>query len=204
MQSLKDKLLKAGLVTEDQAKKAEAEKTTRPPARAPAPRPQSAPRRFEQPRDEAPIPKLPPLATSKEANRQLARQQLELDRKIREKVLAAEVAVEIGASTFHFVTRKGKLRRLELSEAQHQKLEAGELAVVERPDPDQISHALVPAAVALELKVLSERSVRFLNKDGVQIGFSEDAPADGEAPAPAEDEKPAEGETWLTVRRAKT
>jgi uncharacterized protein YaiL (DUF2058 family) len=196
MQSLKDKLLKAGLVTEDQAKKAEVEKTTRPPARA-RPVTSSPPREREQ-RIEAPIPKLPPLATSKEANRQLARQQLELDRKIREKVLAAEVKVELGPATFHFVTRKGKLRRLELTEAQQQALESGALAVVERPHPDKIEHALVPAAIALELKVLSERTVRFLNKDGVQIGFSEETTEPEQTPA-----APADDGTWLTVRRAK-
>jgi uncharacterized protein YaiL (DUF2058 family) len=203
MQSLKDKLLKAGLVSEEQAKKAEAEKATRPPARA---RPAS-PARPVQHRAPDEIPKLPPLANSKEANRHLARQQLELDRKLREKVLAAEVPLEAGSATFHFVTRKGKLRRLELSEAQQKKLEQGELAVVERPDPDQIAHALVPAAVALELKGLSERCVRFLNKDGEQVGFV-DAPEEVHAPDEAAAEKPEaptaeQGETWLTVRRAK-
>lgn len=166
MQSLKDKLLKAGLVTAAQAQKVEAEKSARParPAR---------PGRGA-PRDEAPIPKLPPLAGSKEANRQLARAQLELDRKIRARVLEAQVAPEAGAATFHFVTRKGKLRRLELSEAQHKQLSEGALAVVERPDPDMIEHALVPAEVALELKALSERCVRFLNKDGAAVGFLSD------------------------------
>ena len=43
------------------------------------------------------------------------------------------------------------------------KLESGELAIVERPDPGGIEHALVPAAVALELKALNEKVVRFLN-----------------------------------------
>ena len=194
MQSLKDKLLKAGLVTEEQAKKSDAEKTTRPPARA-----RPAPARIQR-EDEAEIPKLPPLATSKEANRQMARAQLELDKKLREKVLAAQVAIDPGASTFHFVTRKGKLRRLELSEAQHKQLEDGVLAVVERPDPDKIEHALVPAEVALELKALSERCVRFLNKGGVQVGFlSEEALQQTET----ETEPATEGETWLTVRRAR-
>ena len=61
-----------------------------------------------------------------------------------------------------------------LSEAQAKKLEAGELAVVERPDPGQIEHALVPAAVALELKGLSEKVVRFLNLPEVKIGFDAD------------------------------
>lgn len=228
MQSLKDKLLKAGLVTAEQAQKSEAEKAARPAARARV----SSPPRREHPRREQrepeEIPKLPPLANSKEANRQMARAQLELDRKIREKVLAAEVPVEPGASTFHFVTRKGKLRRLELSEAQAARLERGELAVVERPDPDKIEHALVPAELAVELKALSERSVRFLNHDGAKVGFlseeelarrqaepegaeaseaagpEADQASSAEAGATSsEPEQKPEAETWLTVRRAK-
>lgn len=226
MQSLKDKLLKAGLVTQEQAQKADAEKAARPAARA---RPPAPPRREQREPEE--IPKLPPLASSKEANRQAAKAQLELDRKLRERVLAAEVPVEPGPTTFHFVTRKNKLRRLELAEAQAARLEKGELAVVERPDPDKIEHALVPAAVAVELKAMSERAVRFLNLDGAKVGFlSEEELArrqrepEAEEPAPASAasaanaansegadaaaaaEQPAqapEAETWLTVRRAK-
>ena len=92
------------------------------------------------------------------------------------RVLEAEVAVETGPQVFYFVTRKGKARRLDLSEPQAKRLEAGELAVVERPDPGQIEHALVPAAVALELKALSEKVVRFLNLPGVAVGFVETDP----------------------------
>lgn len=182
MQSLREKLLKAGLITEDAAKKAEAQKAATP---APVDRPRSMerrngsdrPRSMErrdgaQPRQEAPrIPKLPPLAGSKEAHRLMSKRQLEVDRAIREKVLANQVPPESGATTFYFVTRKNRLRRLELSAEQAKKLEAGELAVVERPDPDKIEHALVPPGVAEELLALSARSVRFLNRPGTQVGF---------------------------------
>ncbi|MEW5743150.1 MAG: DUF2058 family protein [Myxococcota bacterium] len=213
MQSLKDKLLKAGLVTEADAKRAEAEKKALPKNERP-PR-DARPRRD----DDSRIPRLPPMAGSKEANRQLARQQLETDRAIREKVLAAEVPLEPGPTVFYFVTRKNKLRRLELSEAQAAKLQAGELAVVERPDPDKIEHALVPPAVAEELLALSQKAVRFLNKQGAQVGFLSDeeihqraTEADGpkestggaparapEAPVSASAEAPA---TFITIKRA--
>jgi uncharacterized protein YaiL (DUF2058 family) len=158
MQSLKDKLLKAGLVTEQYAARASA-----------SPKESNA-------RKEAPIPKLPPLPGSPAAQRQQSQKQLELDRQIRAKVLETQVAVEAGAQAFYFVTRKGKARRLDLSEAQAKQLEAGELAVVERPDPGSIEHALVPAKVALELKGLSEKVVRFLNLPGVAVGFVETDP----------------------------
>jgi hypothetical protein len=46
--------------------------------------------------------------------------------------------------------------------------------VVERPDPGQIEHALVPAATADQLLALSERAVRFFNKEGAAVGFLTD------------------------------
>ncbi len=184
MQSLREKLLKAGLITEEAAKKVEASKAAAP---APVDRPRSMDhRRDDRPRStdrrdggaggarplEAPrIPKLPPLAGSKEAHRLMSKRQLEVDRAIREKVLSNQVPMEPGATTFYFVTRKNRLRRLELSAEQAKKLEVGELGVVERPDPDKIEHALVPPAVATELLALSARSVRFLNRPGTQVGF---------------------------------
>lgn len=247
MQSLRDKLLKAGLVSEDDARKAAEEKTqaksSRPPPsndrRSERPRDERPPRREDRPprRDERPhhrreerpapaevkVPRLPPLQGSKEANRQAARKQLELDKQLRELVRANTVPVEAGATPFYFVTRKNKLRRLELTEAQAKMLERGELAVVERPDPDKIEHALVPPAIAEQLKALSERAVRFLNKEGAQVGFltddeihrrasEADAPVEPEAnpgaaeaaAAPAAGEKPAEPETFITIKRAPT
>ncbi len=152
MQSLKDKLLKAGLVTEADAARA----NSAPPS---------------NPKREGAIPKLPPLPGSPAAQRQQSKAQLELDRQIRTRVLETQVEMEPGATTFYFVTRKGKARRLDLSEGQAKRLEAGELAVVERPDPGQIEHALVPAAVAVELHALSQKVVRFLNHADVKIGF---------------------------------
>ena len=150
MQSLKDKLLKAGLVTEADAQRAE--------------KPNRAVESRIPPSAESRIPKLPPLPGSPAAQREQSAKQLELDRKVRELVLKSQVAFEPGPRAFYFPTRKGKARRLELSEAQAEKLEKGELAVVERPDPGAIEHALVPAAVALELKALSDKVVRFLNE----------------------------------------
>lgn len=206
MQSLEDKLLKAGLVTEAEAKRAEEEK------KAAALRPQRVPADARSPVAAGRLPKLPPLPGSKEANRLLARQQLELDRAIREKVLAAQVAIEPGTTVFYFVTRKNKLRRLELSEAQAKLLEDGQLAVVERPDPDKIEHALVPPQVAEELLALSPKAVRFLNKAGAQVGFLSDeeiharatradAPLREDANAGPE-AAPATAGTFITVKRA--
>ncbi len=233
MQSLKDKLLKAGLVSEEQAKRAEEEKAakTKPPPpredpRAPAPRTFAAPKPPPRNRPpgppsrparepEARLPKYAPLPGSKEAQRNDSKKQAQLDRVIREKVLAAQVEIDPGATVFYFVTRKAKLRRLSLTEAQAKMLEDGKLAVVERPDPDKIEHALVPPEAAAQLLAHNEKTVRFWNREGQAVGFLTEAeitqrhaeadepepvakePAPKEEPAPA-----AASETWITIKRA--
>ena len=131
------------------------------------------------------IPKLPPLAGSKASQRLDAKRQLDQDRRLRERVLAAQVAVEPGERTFYFVTRKNRLRRLELSDAQAEALEQGRLAVVERPDPGQIEHALVPGALALELVAEFPKAVRFLNAPGSPVGFLSDEEVKARAAAEA-------------------
>jgi len=230
MQNLRDKFLKLGIVNETDVKRAEEKKASpppppkrderrdeRPPRRDDRPRHDARPARPPAPRRDEPvasrIPKLPPMAGTKEANRLAAKKQLENDKHLRELVLANTVAVEAGATTFYFVTRKNKLRRLEMTEAQKAKLESGELAVVERPDPDKIEHALVPAAIAEQIKVISERAVRFLNKEGAKVGFlsddeiharanEADAPEAPEATPAAESPSKDEPQTFITIKRA--
>ncbi|MBL9037581.1 MAG: DUF2058 family protein [Archangium sp.] len=215
MQSLRDKLLKAGLVSEEAAKKAEADKKAPPPKARAAPPPSSSAQasRPYPPRVEAHVPKLPPLQGSKEAHRQQAKKQQQLDRQLRELVLAAEVPKDIGATTFYFVTRKNLLRRLELTEAQALRLQKGELAVVERPDPDKIEHALVPPETAKAMAALSPRAVRFLNDaSGEKVGFLSDeeiasraheANAAESIPAPTErTAAPSDDGGWITIKRA--
>ncbi len=197
MQNLREKLLKAGLVSEDQAKASEA---TREERRAAAPQPRApqereqrpnrpegrrqeartpAERKFEGRRPaerSAPIPKLPPLPVpnNKEFQRLEAKRQVELDRKLRELVTAAQLEVEPGEHTFYFVTRKNRLRRISMTPELARRLESGEVAVVERPEPAQIEHSLVPAETARQMMALSERAVRFFNQGEQPIGFMSD------------------------------
>jgi uncharacterized protein YaiL (DUF2058 family) len=261
MQNLRDKLLKAGLVSEDQAKKVETTTAQKParPASPQAPRREGPPPRRERdereardtrgrderpPRREGPgaggrpqggrppgaggrppgaggrpqggrpqggrpggepsggiVPKLPPLPGSKAAQRMESKKQVEQDRKLRELVLGGQVPVDVGATVFYFMTRKGKLRRLELTETQAKQLEDGTLGVVERPEPAQIEHSLVPAAVAEQMFAISKKSVRFLNRTESPIGFMSDdqvkeqqaAEARGDAPVDEGEDEPAEG-----------
>jgi uncharacterized protein YaiL (DUF2058 family) len=136
---------------------------------------------------------------SREFQRLESKKQAELDKKLRELVLAGQVPVDVGATVFYFMTRKGKLRRLELTEPQAKQLEEGVLAVVERPEPAQIEHSLVPAAVAEQMYALSKKSVRFLNRKDLPIGFMSDddvkakqaAEAAGEEPKGDEEDEPS-------------
>ncbi len=173
MQNLRDKLLKAGLVTKEESREAEEREARARQAAAARP---EAPRR-RPPREAAPTRPLPPVPTlpllpgSKAHHRQEATKQRELDEKLRDVVLLTEVPFEVGAHPFHFVTRKGKLRRLELSEAQAAALESGQLAVVERQEPAQIEHTLVPPEAAERMLELFPRAVRFYAKAGAAVGF---------------------------------
>jgi uncharacterized protein YaiL (DUF2058 family) len=203
MQNLRDKLLKAGLVTAEQAEKAAAEV----PWAEPKPRTERRSRAgsgqagalADGARETAPlitarlqplpaIPGLPHLAGSKASQRLEAKQQRERDRQLRERVLSAQVPFQPGERTFHFVTRKNRLRRLELSPAQAEALEQGRLAVVERPDPAQIEHALVPAEVAVELLGTHPKAVRFLSRPEAPVGFLTDAEVEARAAAEAAEE----------------
>lgn len=212
MQNLRDKLLKAGLVTSEEAQRAEADKTPKarprsePPGRRERPaRPPDS--RALRPASEPAVPRLPPLPGSKEHQRLEAAKQRELAEKLRALVYSAQVPVEVGAHTFHFVTRKGRLRRLELSEAQAKLLEEGKLAVVERQEPAQIEHSLVPPETAEQMAALFPKAVRFLNRPEAPIGFLSDEELkrrqEQEAAQPPEAESPAaDGETWIAIKRA--
>ena len=169
--SLRDQLIKAGLITEAHAQRAEQEKLPRTPESA---------SHHSQPA----IPPLPPLALpgSKAHQRLAALQQLELDKRLRELVLASQLSPEPGECAFHFITRKGKVRRLELSAAQAKQLEEGVLAIVERPEPSQIEHSIVPSEAAEQMLRLSQKSVRFYNRKEAPIGVG---PSEDDASGPA-------------------
>ncbi|HME92557.1 MAG TPA: DUF2058 family protein [Myxococcaceae bacterium] len=156
MQSLRDKLIQAGLVKPEAAREVRREATPGegPTARAAEPA------------------KLPPVLPGSKAHQRLqALQQAELDKKLRELVRRFEVSIEPGEHAFYFATRKGKLRRLELSPEQAKRLEEGSLAIVERPEPAQLEHSLVPASAADQVLSLSQRAVRFYNRPGSPIGL---------------------------------
>jgi uncharacterized protein YaiL (DUF2058 family) len=160
VQSLRDKLLKAGLVSAQQAERVDAEQRA-------ASRPRSMPAPATQPE--------PPRPLDPKAKQRLsALEQRQLDRTLRELARGGEVPRQEGERTFHFQTRKAKLRRIDLADAQAKKLEEGELAIVECPEPAQIEHILVSAATAEQMAKISDKAVRFWNRPGAPIGFDSD------------------------------
>jgi len=147
--SLRDKLIKAGLITEARGpQKPKGKPSTSPDAQG--------------------VPRSP--GATKAQQRLTAQQQLKRDKRLRELATCSQVPIELGDCAFHFVTRKGRIRRLELSPAQVKQLEEGALAIVERPEPAQIEHSLVPAVTAEEMLRLSQTSVRFYARQEAPIG----------------------------------
>jgi len=159
VQSLRDKLVKAGLVTEQQAREADRKPQTKPPEPERAP-PLDAPGSVAKPAGNSP-------PSSRAEQRRESQRQLELDRNLLELVIRSQVAQESGQRAFYFMTRKGKARRWELSEAQAKLLEEGKLAIVERREPGGIEHSLVPSPIAETMAELAPASVRFYNLGGL-------------------------------------
>ena len=186
MNSLKDKLLKAGLVSEEDAKRAEAEKQARrrPGGRDPskgrgrggaerqarkgsAPRPReqrlskeeiaaAEARRLERERQQA-------LAKEREENRRRAAEQQAKAEDLRR--VAAHLGVDVsGETVFHFTTRKNKLKRMLVSPEAVSRLESGELAIIENPLPHALEFAVVPREGAEAVLKIEPRALRFYNR----------------------------------------
>src|SRR5438128_8978579 len=123
MQNLRDKLLKAGLVTEKQAQ--EAAKDQRRGSVKPHRAREKQVSEEERQRREAFAAREAELAEErrKEAAKQAeARMQSERARRLRQLVEAHRVR-EPGEVTFHYVRRSGKIGRIDVSAAVQQKLE---------------------------------------------------------------------------------
>jgi uncharacterized protein YaiL (DUF2058 family) len=221
--NLRDKLLQAGLVTQEQAKKAEEDAKRKAEARRGPPNKGRRDEKREDRRERGPRPEPKPkrelteaeriaaeeAAARREHEQFLAREREEnrkravLDRQRQEKLRALALAHEIGErgeEAFHFVTRKNRVLRMYLTPEQIRRLEAGELAVIEKPLPAELSYSLVPREAAEEAVAIDVRAVRFYNRgNGETFGFkgeppsattegegdTADAPGEGRGEAPA-------------------
>ena len=172
MQNLRDKLLKAGLVSQEQVKKAE---TKAPKARPPAPPHRPAPQTDEErQRQEA----FAAHEAEKAAARQTeldklaeARAQSERARSLRALVEEHALREPPGEVTFHYKKRGSKLGRLAVSPETAALLEKGQVAVVE--DPGKPDPALVPAHAARAAYKIDPRAIFFWAGPDKPIGFEE-------------------------------
>lgn len=184
LQSLRDKLLQAGLVTEEQAKKAEADEAAAKRARRD--RKAGAPKVHREPTPEEKL-AAEEAAAHREKERLLQKEREENrkraleDRRRQESLRALAEKHEIGErgdQPFHFVSRKNRLLRMYLTPEQVRRLEAGELAVIEKPLPAEITYALVPREAAEAAHAIDLKALRFYNRsEGQTFGFRGEAAA---------------------------
>ena len=171
MQNLRDKLLKAGLVSEKQAQ--EAAREQRPPKQQHRAREQQVSRE-EQQRREAFAAREAELAEErrKEAAKVAeARMQSERARRLRQLVESHRVKSEKPEATFHYVRRSGKIGRLDVTLDLQGKLESGAAAVVE--DPGSPDCAVVLADAARRIYEVDPQAIRFWFGPEKPIGFSD-------------------------------
>ena len=177
MQNLRDKLLKAGLVTEGQVKNAEKKQQ----AGKPGPRPQTAstaPATLADRQAQEAF-RARDAEVSEERRKELAKlaeakAQSERARSLRALVEQQRLREPVGEAQFHFVRRSGKVGRLLVSPATAKLLEDGAAAVVE--NPGQPDPAVLPADAAREAYRIDPRAIFFWNGPLKPIGF-EDAEA---------------------------
>src|SRR3954467_1484275 len=146
MQNLRDKLLKAGLVTEKQAQ--EAARDHRQGSAKNHREREKVVSEEEKQRQAAFAAREAELAEErrKEAAKQTeARMQSERARRLRQLVEAHRIR-DRGEVTFHYVKRSGKIGRLDVSQKTQQNLEQGTAAVVD--DPGSPDCAVVPGDAA--------------------------------------------------------
>lgn len=216
LQSLRDKLLQAGLVNEQQAKKAEEDAAAeRRAARARqqgrqdgrgrggprqgGPR-QDGPRqgqgrggpgRQEQrpPRELTPeeIQAREEEAAFRERERELNREREENRKRAAEdrrrleglrSLAEAHEITERGDEPFHYPSRRRKLMRIFLTPEQIGALERGELAIIDKPTPAELTQALVPREAAEQALALDPKAMRFYNRGPDETyGFQPEAPS---------------------------
>jgi uncharacterized protein YaiL (DUF2058 family) len=172
MQNLRDKLLKAGLITEKQAKDADRGERK---ARGTVQEKQQALSEEEQQRREAFAQRETELAEERRkeaAKRTEAREQSQRAQRLRQLVATHRLRETPGDVNFHFVKRSGKIGRLAVSPETAKLLENGAAAVVE--DPGNPEHAVVPSEAAKRIYEVDRQAVRFWFGPDKPIGFDLD------------------------------
>ncbi len=175
--NLRDKLLQAGLVSEDEARKSEEAQARRPKKNF---RPRRKPRPREDAEIEASLQLTPEEIAASAAKKAERSRQAELkqernanrkraaaDRRRAEDVrrVAGALGLETtGTETFFFQTRKGKIQRILLDAKLREQIESGALAIIEHPLPHAVEFVIVPREGAEAVLGIDPRAVRFYNR----------------------------------------
>ncbi|HTO98935.1 MAG TPA: DUF2058 family protein [Myxococcales bacterium] len=171
MQNLRDKLLKAGLVTEKQAQEAAREQRQGSSKKIhDRDRQVSQEERERQTAFAAREAELAEERRKEAAKQTEARMQSERARRLRQLVEAHRIR-EAGEVGFHYVRRSGKIGRLDVSVATQKLLEQGGAAVVE--DPGSPDCAVVPGDAARRIYEVDPQAIRFWFGPDKPIGFSD-------------------------------
>jgi uncharacterized protein YaiL (DUF2058 family) len=177
MQNLRDKLLKAGLVTADQVKNAD----KKPERKKDPPRPQRS--EEERQRREAFAARDAEVAEQRKkelAKLQESRMQSERAHKLRALVQQHRIT-ETGDTHFHYVKRSGKIGRLLVTAETAKLLEGGVAAVVE--DPGQPDAVVVPSKAAEKFYAVDPKSIRFWAGPQKPVGFDDVGATEESEPA---------------------
>ncbi len=186
MQNLRDKLLKAGLVTEKQVEKAltDNKRTHKGPPRPHAPRVQSPEEAQRAAAFAARDAEVAEQRRRDSAKANEAKQQSERARSLRALIAEHRLRETLGEVSFHFVRRSGKVGRLALTPAIAKMLEDGEAAVVELPG--ETDPAVLPGDAAKRAWTIDPRAIFFWAGPKKPIGF-DDLPAITESGEPRDE-----------------
>ena len=169
MQNLRDKLMKAGLVSQEQVKHAE-EKGK------PKPKPKVDLRAEEEERQRREAFALHDAELAEQRRKEAAkvaeaRKQSERARTLRALVQEHKLRDTLGEVAFHYVKRSGKIGKLVLTPQIAKLLEGGMAAVVE--DPGQPECVVVPGQAAEKFYAVDAKSIRFWAGPQKPVGFDD-------------------------------
>ncbi len=186
MQNLRDKLLKAGLVSADDVKKAEQKRPPRPePRREPRSESRSESEEERKVREAFAAREAEKAEERKReaAKAHEARMQSQRAKALQALVREHKMQDALGEVAFHYVKRSGKIGKLALKAELAGLLEKGQAAVVE--DPGQPECVVVPAKAAEKFYAVDPKSIRFWAGPDKPVGFEDVGGEGGDDSAPA-------------------
>ncbi len=164
MSSLREQLLKAKLITKEDAQKVERDKRKERKqmgARGLLTEKEKEQQRLEQQRAEQAV-----RDREREQQRQQTLKQREVAAQVRELILRHAVTQNIrGPRRFYYVNLDRRLPCMMISNQAADRLEQGELAIIELRDGSRLLTSIVPRDIALKLIELAPEAVVFFNRD---------------------------------------